>query len=45
MPNQRSADAKEELKLLFGTAKYVIGMVDLLPLPGSPRLSAPTSFE
>lgn len=37
MPNQGSVDAKEELKLLFGTPKYVIGMVHLLPLPGSPR--------
>jgi membrane complex biogenesis BtpA family protein len=40
MPNQGSVDAKEELKLLFGTAKYVIGMVHLLPLPGSPRWHA-----
>jgi len=40
MPNQGSVDAKEELKLLFGTPKYVIGMVHLLPLPGSPRWNA-----
>lgn len=37
MPSQENADRKEELELLFGIGKYVIGMVHLLPLPGSPR--------
>jgi membrane complex biogenesis BtpA family protein len=37
MPNRGSAEAKEALNLLFGTTKYVIGMVHLLPLAGSPR--------
>jgi membrane complex biogenesis BtpA family protein len=36
MPSEMRVDPKEELKLLFGTDKYVIGMVHLLPLPGSP---------
>jgi membrane complex biogenesis BtpA family protein len=40
MRDQGSVDAKEQLKLLFGKAKYVIGMVHLLPLPGSPRWNA-----
>jgi membrane complex biogenesis BtpA family protein len=39
MLNQGSV-AKEVLKVLFGTPKYVIGMVHLLPLPGSPRWDA-----
>lgn len=30
-------DPKEELRLLFGTGKYVIGMVHLLALPGSSK--------
>ena len=37
MPSQKGVDPKEELKLLFGTDKYVIGMVHLISLPGSPR--------
>jgi membrane complex biogenesis BtpA family protein len=37
MPGEMRLDPKEELKLLFGTDKCVIGMVHLLPLPGSPR--------
>ena len=40
MPNQGSAEAMEALKLLFGAPKYVIGMVHLRPLPGSPRWDA-----
>jgi membrane complex biogenesis BtpA family protein len=40
MPKQASVDPKEVLELLFGTSKYVIGMVHLLPLPGSPRWDA-----
>jgi len=40
MPNQGKADAKEELRSLFDGPKYVIGMVHLLPLPGSPRWDA-----
>ncbi len=37
MPSEMSVDPKEPLKSLFGTDKYVIGMVHLLSLPGSPR--------
>jgi membrane complex biogenesis BtpA family protein len=37
MSSEMRLDPKEELKSLFGTDKYVIGMVHLLPLPGSPR--------
>jgi membrane complex biogenesis BtpA family protein len=37
MPGQKSVGPKEPLKSLFGTDKYVIGMVHLLSLPGSPR--------
>ena len=37
MSDQRSVSRNRELELLFGTSKYVIGMVHLLPLPGSPR--------
>jgi membrane complex biogenesis BtpA family protein len=40
MPNHGSVETKEALRLLFGTPKYVIGMVHLLPLPGSPRCNA-----
>jgi len=34
-----SVDPREGLEMLFGASKYVIGMVHLLPLPGSPRWS------
>ena len=37
MSLQSDARQKEELDSLFGTSKYVIGMVHLLPLPGAPR--------
>jgi len=37
MRSTNSTDAKRALEVLFGTDKYVIGMVHLLPLPGSPR--------
>jgi len=40
MPNQGKVDAKEELRSLFDGPKYVIGMVHLLALPGSPRWDA-----
>ncbi len=37
MPRTIRVDPKEELRSLFGTGKYVIGMVHLLPLPGSSK--------
>ena len=37
MSGARSVDPRLALEQLFGTDKYVIGMVHLLPLPGSPR--------
>lgn len=37
MPSLEKVDRKKELESLFGTGNFVIGMVHLLPLPGSPR--------
>jgi len=37
MFSENSVDPKRVLQELFGASKYVIGMVHLLPLPGSPR--------
>jgi len=37
MFNESSVDPKRGLEELFGARKYAIGMVHLLPLPGSPR--------
>jgi membrane complex biogenesis BtpA family protein len=37
MSLQSGARQKEKLDSLFGTSKYVVGMVHLLPLPGAPR--------
>ena len=37
MASTYSTDPKTALKELFGASKYVIGMVHLLPLPGSPK--------
>lgn len=37
MPSLEKVDRKKELESLFGTGDFVIGMVHLLPLPGSPR--------
>jgi membrane complex biogenesis BtpA family protein len=37
MSLQSDAPQKKELESLFGASKYVIGMVHLLPLPGSPK--------
>ena len=37
MIRDRSVDPKRVLQDLFGARNYVIGMVHLLPLPGSPR--------
>jgi len=37
MFNESSVDPKRALEELFGARKYAIGMVHLLPLPGSPR--------
>jgi membrane complex biogenesis BtpA family protein len=37
MSSPVSAEPKRALMRLFGTSKYVVGMVHLLPLPGSPR--------
>ena len=37
MFNESSVDPKRALEELFGAEKYAIGMVHLLPLPGSPR--------
>ncbi len=39
MSGPLSVDPREGLEMLFGASKYVIGMVHLLPLPGSPRWS------
>jgi membrane complex biogenesis BtpA family protein len=36
MSTVRSIDPRRALEQLFGTPKYVLGMVHLLPLPGSP---------
>ena len=37
MPSSNGADPKRGLEELVGTSKDVIGMVHLLPLPGSPK--------
>ncbi|HJX37249.1 MAG TPA: BtpA/SgcQ family protein, partial [Anaerolineae bacterium] len=37
MSSSSGADPKKVLEELFGTSKYVIGMVHLLALPGSPK--------
>lgn len=37
MSGRVSFGPKEVLERLFGASKYVIGMIHLLPLPGSPR--------
>ncbi len=37
MSGSASVDPRTALESLFGASKYVIGMVHLLPLPGSPR--------
>lgn len=37
MSSSSRADPNKALEGLFGTSKYVIGMVHLLPLPGSPK--------
>jgi membrane complex biogenesis BtpA family protein len=37
MVNQSGAGTKDTLQELFGARKYVIGMVQLLALPGAPR--------
>ncbi len=37
MSDAKSLDPRRALEQMFGTPKYVLGMVHLLPLPGSPR--------
>lgn len=44
MRSANSTDARRALQILFGTDKYAIGMVHLLPLPGSPTWAGEMSM-